>query len=60
MTDAFLGYLQKERDRLAEALAKARSMAEPDQMEIVRLRKQALIIENQMVRWASDLAQTAA
>lgn len=60
MTDAFLGYLQKERDRLTEALKKARSMAEPDQMEIVRLRKQALIVENQMVRWASDLAQTAA
>ena len=60
MSRAFLNYLEKERDRLSVALEAQRSSAHIDEAERVRLRKQKLIVENQLVRWASDIAQEVA
>ena len=49
-------YLNKERDRLDRALAAVRSAKVPDVSEIACLQRQRRIVEDQLDRWANDLA----
>lgn len=56
MPETFFGYLNKERDRLDRALAAVRSAKVPDVSEIACLQRQRRIVEDQLDRWANDLA----
>jgi hypothetical protein len=56
MPEIFFSYLNNERDRLGHALAAARSAQVPNVSEIACLQRQQRIVEDQLARWASDLA----
>lgn len=57
MPDTFLRYLTRERDRLDQALAAARSAEVPDVSEIAELQQQRRIVDDQLERWTADLAE---
>jgi hypothetical protein len=61
MSDRFLSYLYAERERLENALvrAEARFSGDIDAEEIVSLRRQKRIVENQLARWSNDLRDNA-
>jgi hypothetical protein len=54
MSDQFLSYLQQERRRLDHELKQAQS-ANANPSEIARLGQLRNIVDDQLVRWSSDL-----
>lgn len=58
MSDAFLGYLRSERARLGRALSRA-LVDGADEGEVVSLRRQRRIVDDQLARWSRDLREEA-
>ena len=58
MSHRFLTYLREERDRLNRWVAGLPVVGDADNAEIARLRMLNRTVEQQIDRWASDLAST--
>jgi hypothetical protein len=58
MSPRFLAYLRKEQDRLNRWVAGLTAVGNADIAELDRLRRLSRTVEQQIDRWASDLATT--
>jgi len=54
MSNRFLAYLEREHARLEQALAVAERGRLPDSFEIARIKKQKLIVKDQIAHWQSE------
>jgi hypothetical protein len=55
MTNRFFDYLEREHARLERAIAEQGRRPLPDDLEIARLKKQKLLIKDQIAQWHADL-----
>jgi len=54
MSNRFLAYLEREHARLEQALAVAERRRPPDGFEVARIKKQKLIVKDQIAHWQSE------
>jgi len=59
MSERFLGYLQREHDRLDAAIQELSSSKFPDGAAIARLKKQKLAVKDQIAKWQRDCSVAA-
>lgn len=59
MSNRFFDYLQREHSRLERAIAEHSRRPLPDDVEIARLKKQKLLIKDQMSQWHADMMEAA-
>jgi len=59
MSNRFLDYLEREHARLEQAIADLLRRPFPDDLEIARLKKQKLLIKDQISKWHADLVGMA-
>ena len=55
MSNRFFDYLNREHARLERTIAELSRRPLPDTIEIARLKKQKLLIKDQMSQWQADL-----
>jgi hypothetical protein len=58
MSNRFFDYLEREHARLESLIAEHSRRLQPDQIEIARLKKQKLLIKDQMNQWQTDMAES--
>lgn len=54
MSNRFLAYLQREHERLDQALAAACAAPSPDWFEVARLKKLKLATKDQIAAWCAE------
>lgn len=54
MSNRFFRYLEREHARLERLIAEEARRIRPNDVEIARLKKQKLLVKDQIVRWRSD------
>lgn len=54
MSNHFLNYLEREHARLEAAIADEMRQRRPDELALVRLKKQKLIVKDQIAHWQSE------
>jgi hypothetical protein len=59
MSNRFLGYLEREHGRLEELIAGLSRRPFPDDLAIARLKKQKLLIKDQISQWHRDMVNSA-
>lgn len=59
MSNRFFDYLEREHDRLERLIAELRRRPLPDTLAIARLKKQKLLIKDQISKWHTDLMSSA-
>ena len=55
MANRFFDYLEREHSRLEQAIADLNRRPAPDNLAIARLKKQKLLIKDQISQWHADL-----
>lgn len=60
MSEHFLRYLEREHARLERMIAEEIRRPRPDDVEIARLKKQKLVVKDQLAHWHGDTLQGAA
>ena len=60
MSNRFLQYLEREHARLEMLIADESRRLRPDDIEISRLKKQKLLVRDQIAAWRSDLHRIGA
>ncbi len=60
MSDRLIHYLEREHDRLERLIADQRRRLRPDDIEIARLKKQKLLVRDQIALWQADGLEEAA
>lgn len=59
MSNRFFAYLEREHARLEALIADENRRPRPDDIEITRLKKQKLMVKEQLDRWRQDARETA-
>ncbi|KRB80806.1 hypothetical protein ASE00_17460 [Sphingomonas sp. Root710] len=59
MSNRFFTYLEREHSRLEALIAAESRRPRPDDLEITRLKKQKLMVRDQLDRWRQDARETA-
>lgn len=54
MSNRFLNYLEREHARLESAIADEIRQRRPDDLALARLKKQKLIVKDQISHWQSE------
>jgi len=54
MTDRFFSYLQREHARLEGLIAEESRRVRPDEAVLARLKKQKLLVKDQIARWRAE------
>jgi len=54
MSNRFLNYLEREHARLEAAIADEMRQRRPDELLLVRLKKQKLMVKDQIAHWQSE------
>lgn len=60
MSNRFLTYLEQEHARLDRLIAEQSGRPWPDEIEITRLKKQKLLVKDQLAQWRADAQLTDA
>lgn len=59
MSNRFFAYLEREHARLEALIADENRRPRPDDIVITRLKKQKLMVKDQLDRWRQDARETA-
>jgi hypothetical protein len=58
MSNRFLSYLEREHARLEQAIADLSRRPVPDDLAIAKLKKQKLLVKDQVSKWHADLVDS--